>query len=121
MPHPEHEILIVDDDPDIREAIHDILVDEGWLVRDASDGLEAKALILGGLRPCAILLDLMMPRMSGDEFLTWLRREETGISSLPVIVLSAMPDPVIEGAQDALRKPVQLRHLVEAIERFCAT
>ncbi len=114
-----HSILVVDDDADIRDAIHDVLSDQGWDVISASDGLEAREQLHAGLRPCAILLDLMMPRMSGDEFLAWLRTEPATFADTPVVVLSAMGSTDLPGAQGSLRKPVQLRRLVETIQRFC--
>ena len=58
--------LVVDDDPDIREALAGILADEGYQVTACADGAQALAhLGAGSDPPCLILLDLMMPGMSG--------------------------------------------------------
>jgi CheY-like chemotaxis protein len=68
-------VLIVEDDEDIRTTTADILLEEGYSVRLAANGKEALGWLRAGLRPCVILLDLMMPVMSGYEFLKTLRAE----------------------------------------------
>jgi two-component system response regulator MprA len=81
-------ILVVDDDWDIRQTLADLLRDGGWDVTTATDGFDALEK-LGSLRcPCLVLLDLMMPRMSGLEFLRCLsERERT--DDFTVVVMSA--------------------------------
>jgi len=73
--------------------------------------------------PCVILLDLMMPVMDGREFRTQ-QRGDPSLRTIPVVVLSAHADAVSHAAQmDAaryLRKPIDLRTLLETVERFCA-
>ena len=64
----EFTILLVEDDFDVREALAETLRDEGYAVECAVDGEQALDYLRGGGRPGLILLDLMMPRMSGSEF-----------------------------------------------------
>ena len=66
-------VLVVDDDPDIRETLRDVIEMEGFAVVTAADGREAMDRLRMGLRPSLIVLDLMMPRMSGWDLLTALR------------------------------------------------
>ena len=61
-------VMVVDDDIDIRETISDLLELRGFRVIGAGDGADAMAQLKGGARPSVILLDLMMPGLSGEEF-----------------------------------------------------
>jgi len=81
-------VLLVEDEPDIRELMRRTLEGEGWDIREASNGVEAlEALALEV--PRAVLLDLMMPEMDGFQFLSEIRTNpEWG--SVPVIVITAM-------------------------------
>jgi CheY-like chemotaxis protein len=96
-------VLVVDDDPGVRDLISAVLQGAGFDVHEAEDGLAALA-ILGGLLPDAIISDLEMPRMSGYELIPAVRRR---FPQVPVIVLSgaAQPDVPPEIAADLyLRK-----------------
>jgi CheY-like chemotaxis protein len=85
---PGCDILVVDDEPQIREIIDRTMQKEGWNVLQAQDGIEALE-IVRQKPPQLILLDLMMPRMDGFEFLSELRKMPLG-RDLPVIVITAM-------------------------------
>jgi CheY-like chemotaxis protein len=61
-------VLIVDDDLDILGALADLLESEGYHVTTVTDGQAALSYLRRGLRPCVILLDLMMPGMNGWDF-----------------------------------------------------
>ncbi|MBZ5536282.1 MAG: response regulator [Acidobacteriia bacterium] len=78
-------LLIVDDSVSFRDAMSTILISEGYRVLTAEDGSEALKLLVEPL-PDVIISDLHMPRMSGYEFLTEVRRRFPGI---PVIVISS--------------------------------
>lgn len=109
-------VLVVDDDADNRDTLAEVLTDEGHSVRSTSNGAEALALIQGGLHPDVVLLDLVMPEMSGDELITRLRGSEA--ASIPIVVLSAKQDwQPPEGVQ-CLRKPVELNSILEAMRSF---
>ncbi|GCE11528.1 response regulator [Tengunoibacter tsumagoiensis] len=81
-------ILVVDDDPDIREILQSLLEDEDYLVEVASDGEAALQKMESGLRPHLILLDLLMPRMDGMTFVQEIQNRNLR-HSLPIILLSA--------------------------------
>lgn len=111
-------LLVVEDDHDVREALTDILRDAGYRVAWAVDGREAMRALRGGLRPDAILLDLMMPEMDG-----WQFREEqlrdSALREIPVVVMSASRgiDVAALGGAEILRKPIGLAEILGAVER----
>jgi CheY-like chemotaxis protein len=113
-------ILIVDDDPDIRDSLKEVLEDEGYTVNSVSNGREA----LDYLRktpehPCVILLDLMMPVMDGWQFRREQKQDPT-IAGIPLIVITATGKrPVLVDADELVMKPLDLSRLFEAIERYC--
>ncbi|MFL5341665.1 MAG: response regulator, partial [Gemmataceae bacterium] len=80
-------ILVVEDDPLHRESVTQALTLAGWSVREAGDGIEALKAV-DAERPAVILLDLIMPKMDGFQFLDELRRRPGG-ETIPVIVVTA--------------------------------
>jgi CheY-like chemotaxis protein len=99
-------VLVVDDEPGIRENLAEILEAEGYEVRSAVNGLDALA-VLRDWVPDAILLDLMMPRMGGKAFReAQLARPE--IADVPTLVFTAyrdQADPAL-GNVDLLTKDI---------------
>ncbi len=83
----EGDVLIVDDDPGVRERLRATLLRQGWSVVEAINGRDALVKVMHG-PPRAILLDLNMPVMDGFQFLHDLR-EKPGCADIPVIVFSA--------------------------------
>ncbi|HZI09579.1 MAG TPA: response regulator [Myxococcus sp.] len=115
----QRSILVVEDDPDIREALSELLGFEGYEVITASNGQEGLDALATMRQPCLVLLDLMMPVLTGYEFLERLRVTGT-ISLVPVLVLTA--SHVTEtpaGAVGLLRKPVEMNHLLSTVARYC--
>lgn len=112
-------VLVVDDDPDIRSTIQQILLVEGYTVMEAGNGAEALA-ALDGPRPAVILLDLMMPVMDGWEFRR--RLLEHPASQTPVIIVSADRDisrkAASIAAQGYIAKPFDLDVLLHEVGRF---
>jgi CheY-like chemotaxis protein len=116
------QILIVDDDPDVRDAVADVLIDEGYGVTGVSSGREALLHLRDHMLPSLILLDMMMPEMDG-----WLLRQELkkspDLASIPVVILSGHGDvrdaALALGAVDYLRKPLRIDSLLEIAERYC--
>ena len=110
-------ILIVDDEPMVRETIAQVLRDEGYTVEVADDGADA-LIKLDAHRPDAVLLDLMMPGMNGRQFLTALR-EERGDVTLPVVVMTAVHGvgerALSLGATDIVEKPFDVDDLLGKI------
>jgi CheY-like chemotaxis protein len=114
-------ILLVEDDAGAREALSEILREEGFDVTAAANGREALERLRAGERPCVILLDLVMPVMDGWEFRQRQLREAT-LAPIPVVVLTATtgdgPEAVDPG--DVLRKPIDFDALLARVERHCS-
>lgn len=115
-------ILLVEDDRDIRESLIDALVDEGYRVVGALDGVDALEKLRASHEiPQLILLDLMMPRMNGTEFRRALSQVPLW-SSIPVVVITADAQARAKaeaiGAHSFLRKPVKLRDLFAMVNRI---
>lgn len=112
-------ILVVDDDPDILEALSEILEAEGFEIRRARNGKEALERLEPD-PPQLILLDLMMPVMDGWEFAQRMR-QRPALSSIPIIVLSAdrnVGSKALDiGAVGHLAKPFELNDLLEMVRR----
>ena len=107
------DILIVDDDTHINEMLEEALQNEGYSVLKAYSGTEA-ALVLSHTKPDLILLDLMLPGLSGEELLP-------KIKDIPVIVISAKADTADKvgllraGASDYITKPFDIDELLARI------
>jgi CheY-like chemotaxis protein len=110
-------ILVVDDDPDILDALAEILEGEGYAVERAKHGREALQKV-DARRPQLILLDLMMPVMDGYEFSQQLKTRNSA-ANIPIVVLSA--DRAVQakasqiGARDFLAKPFELSDLLRIV------
>lgn len=108
-------VLVVDDEIDIREAVAEVLAEEGYEVFAAGDGAEAlrKA---RSFHPSLVLLDLMMPGMNGWEFRA-AQASDPELSSIPVVVLSALGRVSGFEAQGFIQKPFDLDELLSAVKR----
>ena len=111
-------VLIVEDDDALRDELVELLNDEGYRVLVASDGQRALA-VLEQLRPHLILLDLMLPIVSGWEVLAAIGTDAS-LAGIPVIVLSAYADQAPRDVACILSKPVDTHTLCEAIRRHSA-
>jgi two-component system, chemotaxis family, chemotaxis protein CheY len=113
-------VLIVDDDDGFRAITAEILQVLGYDVHCAENGQVALDQLRHGLRPGIILLDLMMPKMNGWEFLE-LQRQEPALAHIPVVILSGVDSLKAKtaplGVSASLRKPVDLEILLDVIER----
>jgi CheY-like chemotaxis protein len=114
-------ILIVEDDRDLREALSEVLRDEGYSVAGAGDGQEALDRLRRDQRPSLILLDLTMPVMNGWQFRAE-QRQDPLLSGIPVVILSA-GDHLAEqmaplGVHDYVHKPIELDELLRTVERY---
>lgn len=108
------EILVIDDDPDIREALGGVLELEGYSVQAFGDAREALAWLDAGHAPALVLLDLMMPGMNGWQFLAALE-ERPRLGKLPVVVLTGARESNGLHVSALLKKPVDLDVLLEAV------
>jgi CheY-like chemotaxis protein len=111
-------ILLVEDDEDFRIGLAELLRSEGYLVTCAANGLEALNYLRSGEKPNVVLLDLMMPVMSGWDFRAKML-EESALASIPVILLSAAvsgSDAASLRASAFLHKPFQMQNLLDMLE-----
>jgi len=112
-------LLIVDDDPRIRESLSEALLNEGWRVHLAETGEQALA-VLSDADPSVVLSDIRMPGMSGLELLSLLRERAPEVD---VVLMTAYEDlPTVaaamrEGAADFLVKPLHLKQLRRILQR----
>lgn len=116
---PSRSVLVVEDDAAIRESLLSVLIEEGFEVYEASDGIEAMNLLVEKkIRPNLILLDMVMPHMGGAEFLEAMSKERE-LAHLPVALLSAAkvehPNPL---AVVSLAKPIEIEDLLSVVHRF---
>lgn len=111
-------VLVVDDNDDIRESLRSFLEDEGFTVATASSGVEAFERLCSGLKPGLILLDVMMPEMSGLEVLQRLRNDSTK-ADIPVAVMSGSFDGDVPPPTYFLRKPFELDRVISIVTRHC--
>jgi CheY-like chemotaxis protein len=109
-------VLIVEDEIRTRDILIELLAKDGREIVTASDGQAAMDCLTKVSRPRVILLDLMMPRMDGWEF---LRRQSINpsIANIPTIVLSGSALPA--GARHQLAKPVDVERLLALVDQYC--
>ncbi|WP_437591904.1 response regulator [Sorangium sp. So ce1000] len=118
---PLKRILVVDDDPDIRETLAELLQEEGYAVASAAHGGEALSVLRTDPRPGLILLDLMMPIMDGWQFRAE-QKKDPELAAIPVVIISATGrDEFVSslGAAQFLKKPINLEQLLAAVEQHC--
>jgi CheY-like chemotaxis protein len=119
----ERVVYVVDDDQGIREVLAELLGDEGYSVVTATNGQEALDKLRGepSCKPCVILLDLMMPVMSGSQFYVE-QQADPELASIPVVVISADGNVHRKAAQfggEYLAKPIRIETVLHAIQRHC--
>ena len=114
------DVLLVDDDDEIRELVSELLADEGYRVREAIHGREAMDMLeaSGHGLPSLILLDLMMPVMNGMQVLDELAASER-LRHIPVIVTTAAPDKAVgRPIASVIEKPYAITALLDEIRRY---
>jgi CheY-like chemotaxis protein len=117
-------ILLVEDETAIRQSMREILEDEGYRVAEATNGQEALDFLRTNAAPCLVLLDLMMPVMSGFDFLEIVKNDPALRQVSVLIVSAAAKDRVDEAfkmsvAVGVIKKPVQLKPLLSAVKQYC--
>lgn len=120
----EHRVLVVEDDPALREIYAGALRGFGHDVRTASDGSAAFDTLANGWEPCVVFLDLRMPGMDGWEFSRRLRADEQ-FKAVRVVVVAAHfridQEAADIGADGWLQKPFDLVRLDEETRTLCAS
>ena len=111
-------ILVVDDEPDIRELIKDILEDEAYRVITASNGEEAR-LIFTQKQPQLVLLDIWMPDVDGISLLKEFKQQNTGVTIVMMSghgTIETAVEATRSGASDFIEKPLSMAKLLRAVE-----
>lgn len=112
-------LLVVEDDRLTRELITKHLRKSGYDVIEAVDGEEAKTVFLNN-HPCMIVLDLILPKLSGEEFCAWVREQERNEVSIIMVSAKDRTEDKIRGlklgADDYLTKPFHPEELVAHVE-----
>jgi CheY-like chemotaxis protein len=112
-------VLLVEDNRDALSGLNMLLTGAGFSVLMAENGDEALFLIDRGVRPDVIVLDLMMPKVSGWDVLKQLR-EDPELRETPVIVVTALDkeDAHVVGADVVMQKPIQPGELISEVQRL---
>jgi CheY-like chemotaxis protein len=113
-------VLIIDDDPNILQVMRDVLEMQGLKIYTATEGAEGAAKLKSILpEPCLILLDMMMPKMNGWQFLD-IQRNTPEFKDVPVVICSAYWESAkAVHPQGLLTKPLQLSSLLQTVKEFC--
>jgi len=121
MTEKQSQVLVVDDEVNLREGLVELISGEGFSVKQAGDGAEAIELLREGLQPDLVFLDVRMPKLDGLNVLKVIQEEK--LSCGPIIVISAFGDSskMIEamrrGAYDYITKPLDLDEVVSTLHR----
>jgi len=110
-------ILVVDDDADLVAFLFTVLLEERLSIIAASDGQQALDLLEQGLRPHLILIDLMLPRVSGWEVLNHIRTDPS-LRTIPRIVITGASERNAVVADAIFEKPFDHAELLAAIHRL---
>lgn len=117
-----YDIMVVDDNPEIRETVQDQLntMDPSWTVRCAASGTDCLHM-LRSKKADLIIMDIMMPEMDGWDAVAAIRRDET-LREIPVVFLSAKTDDFSKGlgaaiAHDYVEKPYRMVDLYRRIKK----
>ena len=107
-------ILVVDDEPMLRETLAQVLSEEGYVVDTATDGVEALDRVRAA-RPDVILLDLMMPGMNGRQFLQTMK-DDPEYTAIPVLIMTAVHGLEVNLAgSEVVEKPFQIEDLLNKV------
>ena len=109
--------MVIDDDDQIRESLREVLEQERFAVVEAANGREALAYLANHPEPALILVDLSMPVMDGWEFVRKLRSDPRS-AQIPLVVLTARASHWGYPAERVLRKPLDVRQLLDTLHAF---
>jgi len=120
LPHPgSNTVLVIDDDPAVRDLLERFLSKEGFRVHTAADG-EDGVRLARALRPAVITLDVLLPRMDGWAVITALKADPE-LADIPVIMLTMVDNQDLGfalGTADYLVKPVERERLLVVLEKY---
>ena len=123
MPQPRPypaSVLIVEDDSDVALSISEVVSSLGYRTIMARNGREAMTALDDDVVPSVMLIDMLMPHMSGSEFLGLVRRSSKW-SRIPRVIITGTNDPMISIREDApvLFKPVDYVSLAQVVQAYC--
>ena len=123
MPQPRPSpasVLIVEDDSDVALSISEVVSSLGYRTIMARNGREAMTALDDDVVPSVMLVDMLMPHMSGSEFLGVVRRSSKW-SRIPRVIITGTNDPMISIREDApvLFKPVDYVSLAQVVQAYC--
>jgi CheY-like chemotaxis protein len=111
------QILIVEDDAAVRDALGELFAREGYDVATANNGAEAIEQLEEGASPCVVLVDLLMPGIVGHELIDYMQREER-VSKTPVAIITGSPYLAPKGYA-MFPKPLDTRSLLDFVGAHC--
>lgn len=109
-------VLIVDDDELIRDTLRELVEMTGCTALLASNGRDALK-VMASRRPCLVILDLLMPVMTGSELIEEMRKEPA-LSGIPVVVSTSAPHRAPAGVP-VVKKPVDIDVIVDWMRKTC--
>lgn len=110
-------ILLAEDDEDVREMLAFTLSSRGFAVETVSDGGAVMA-SMSRKRPCLVILDLVMPVMTGQQVLAQMKTEH--LDDIPVCVISALGGAAPAAAVASLCKPFDVADVVSIAAKYCS-
>jgi CheY-like chemotaxis protein len=112
-------ILIVEDEAALADVVSELLIDEGYVVMRARDGITALNMLSGGQRSFDLIVcDVMLPGLRGDRLAGEVRRRFPN-QHLPILLVSASGDPHLSlGDVWFMAKPVDFKNLLRTVERL---
>ncbi|WP_409477814.1 response regulator [Pseudobdellovibrio sp. HCB154] len=118
---PTSDVLLIDDEPDLRECIAELLESEGYTVKQAENGKTGLEILKSGHTPKVIVLDYMMPVMDGKTFCEHAIKDQL-ISAIPIILLTAANVPAEMAADmkvaSQLEKPIDIEKFLNAVKTY---
>ena len=112
-------VLVVEDDVELCETMCEALELSGYAVVAAQDGKDALNKVGGIESLCLVILDLLMPKMNGREFVEQLRTRSE-FATVPIRAYSLAPGPAPATVARVLKKPVPLDRLLATVREYCA-
>jgi CheY-like chemotaxis protein len=109
-------VLIVDDEEDVRETVKDVVELTGCNALTAANGVEGLR-VLRDASPCLVIVDLVMPGMSGGEMIETMKRDPA-LAAVPVVVSTSAPERAPRGVP-VLAKPIDIKTLHSWIRQVC--
>jgi len=107
-------VLVVDDDPDIRDLFERVLVRRGYRARAVATAVEAIELMEDGARPSAVLADVLMPGIMGTSLADYLL-SKSELAAIPIAFVTGVPQLAPPGST-AFKKPVSVHDIVSFLD-----